>query len=177
MHIHAGVKARSILLVLQTSLGQVNGKHTGHSDQASDPPIDQFGRQTAWRWWSWWQRTKMRQMKGQQMKTSPVVFISSGCIFSFTWSACQPFISSPGRSACWSICVLAGQSVLVLVLRSVLLSSCVCVVWWHFVHSSLCRWWQFKWGCICGDTADRYTSMTQCCFHTHYNIDLHLATW
>lgn len=45
-YIHAGVKARSILLVLQAGLGQVNGKHTGHSNQASDPPIDQFGRQT-----------------------------------------------------------------------------------------------------------------------------------
>lgn len=30
--IHARVKARSILLVLEPSLGQVNGKHTGHSD-------------------------------------------------------------------------------------------------------------------------------------------------
>lgn len=30
--IHASVKARSILLVLEPSLGQVNGKHTGHSD-------------------------------------------------------------------------------------------------------------------------------------------------
>lgn len=38
--IHAGVKARSILLVLQASLGQVNGKHTGYSYQASDTPID-----------------------------------------------------------------------------------------------------------------------------------------
>lgn len=44
--LHAGVKARSILLVLQASLGQVNGKHTGDSNQAGDPPIDQFGRQT-----------------------------------------------------------------------------------------------------------------------------------
>lgn len=47
-HLHAGVKARSILLVLQASLGQINGKHTGDSNQAGDPPIDQFGRQTGW---------------------------------------------------------------------------------------------------------------------------------
>lgn len=30
--LHAGVKARSILLVLQPSLGQVDGKHAGHPD-------------------------------------------------------------------------------------------------------------------------------------------------
>lgn len=30
--LHAGVKARSILLVLQASLGQVDGKHAGHPD-------------------------------------------------------------------------------------------------------------------------------------------------
>lgn len=44
--LHAGVESRSILLVLQPSLGQVDGKHAGDSNQAGDPPIDQFGRQT-----------------------------------------------------------------------------------------------------------------------------------
>lgn len=34
------------MLVLQASLGQIDGKHTGHSNQASDPPIEQFGGQT-----------------------------------------------------------------------------------------------------------------------------------
>lgn len=43
---HAGVESGSILLVLQSSLGQVDGKHAGDSNQAGDPPIDQFGRQT-----------------------------------------------------------------------------------------------------------------------------------
>ena len=37
---HAGVKAGSILLVLEAGLCQVNGEHTCHSNQASDTPID-----------------------------------------------------------------------------------------------------------------------------------------
>jgi len=37
---HAGVKAGSILLVLKAGLGQVDREHTGHSNQASDTPID-----------------------------------------------------------------------------------------------------------------------------------------
>lgn len=44
--VHAGVEASAILLVLQAGLGQVNGKHTGDTNQASDTPVYQLGRQT-----------------------------------------------------------------------------------------------------------------------------------
>lgn len=76
-HVHAGVKARSILLVLQASLGQVDGKHAGHPDQTSHSPIDQFGRQTG---------EKPAKMKSgppleprRVLLTSPYLFVSHLC--------------------------------------------------------------------------------------------------
>lgn len=40
----AGVHPLPILLVLQASFCQVNGKYTGDSNQSSYPSIDQLGR-------------------------------------------------------------------------------------------------------------------------------------
>lgn len=76
-HVHAGVKARSILLVLQASLGQVDGKHAGHPDQTSDSPIDQFGRQTGEK------PAKMNSSPSMEpgwlFLTSPYLFVSHLC--------------------------------------------------------------------------------------------------
>lgn len=41
---HAGVHPLAILLVLQASFCQVNGKYTGDPNQPSYPSIDQLGR-------------------------------------------------------------------------------------------------------------------------------------
>lgn len=76
-HVHAGVKARSILLVLQASLGQVDGKHAGHPDQTSHSPIDQFGRQTGEK------PAKMKSSPWMEpcclLLTSPYLFVSHLC--------------------------------------------------------------------------------------------------
>lgn len=76
-HVHAGVKARSILLVLQASLGQVDGKHAGHPDQTSHSPIDQFGRQTGEK------PGKMKSSPSTEPRwlllTSPYLFVSHLC--------------------------------------------------------------------------------------------------